>query len=58
MQVVSLYIQNQYIIYKHIEQDFETRFDSSNCQLDRPLQKRKKEVVRLMKGGLGGKKYE
>ena len=30
-------------IYKDIAEDFETRFDSSNYELDRPLPKRKKK---------------
>ena len=29
-------------IYKDIAEDVETRFDTSNYELDRPLQKRKK----------------
>ena len=29
-------------IYKDIEEDVETRFDTSNFELDRPLPKRKK----------------
>ena len=42
-------------IYKDIAEDFETRFDSSNYELDRPLPKRKKkEVIGLMKDKLGG----
>ena len=42
-------------IYKYIAEDVETRFDTSNYELDRPLSKRKKEnVTGLMKYGLGG----
>ena len=42
-------------IYKDIAEDFETRFDTSNYKLDRPLPKRrKKEVIGLMKDKLGG----
>ena len=45
-----------YGIYKDIAKDVETRFDTSNFELDRPLSKRKKKkVVRLMKDELGGK---
>ena len=43
-------------VYKHIAEDFETRFDTSNYELDRPLPKGKnKTVIRLMKEELGGK---
>ena len=43
-------------IYKDIAEDVETRFDTSNYELDRPLPKRKyKKVIGLMKGELGGK---
>ena len=43
-------------IYKDIEEDVETRFDTSNYELDRPLQKGKyKKVIGLMKDKLGGK---
>ena len=42
-------------IYKYIAEDVETRFDTSNYELDRLLPKRKKEnVIGLMKYGLGG----
>ena len=42
-------------IYKYIAEEVETRFDTSNYELDRPLPKRKKEnVIGLMKYGLGG----
>ena len=30
-------------IYLHIEKDVETRFDTSNFELDRPLSKKKKK---------------
>ena len=37
-------------IYKDIAEDIETRFDTSNCELDRPLPKGKdKKVIELMK---------
>ena len=43
-------------IYKDIPEDVETRFDSSNFELDRPLPKGKnKKVIGLMKDELGGK---
>ena len=43
-------------IYKDITEDVETRFDTSNNELDRPLPKEKnKKVIGLMKVGLGGK---
>ena len=48
-------------IYKDIEEDVETRFETSNCELEcnsteRPLSKRKnKKVIGLIKDGLGGK---
>ena len=43
-------------IYKDIAEDVETRFDTSNYRLDRPLPKIKnKKVIGLMKDELGGK---
>ena len=43
-------------IYKEISEAFETRFDTSNCELDIPLPKRKyKKVIGLMKDELGRK---
>ena len=43
-------------IYKDIAEDVETRFDTSNYELDRPLPKGKnKKVVRLIKDELRGK---
>ena len=42
-------------IYKHIAEDVETRFDTSNFEIDRPLPKEKnKNVIGLMKDELGG----
>ena len=42
-------------IYKDIAEDVETRFDTSNLELDRPLLKgRNKKVIGLMKDELGG----
>ena len=41
-------------IYKVIAEDIETRLDTSNFELDRPLPKgRNKKVIRLMKDKLG-----
>ena len=43
-------------IYSDIAKDVETRFDSSNCKLDRPLPKGTNEkILRLIKDELGGK---
>ena len=43
-------------IYKYIPEDVETRFDTSNYELGRPLPKEKNEkVIRLMKHELGRK---
>ena len=43
-------------IYKDIAEDVETRFDTSNYELESPLPKGKnKKVIGLMKGELGGK---
>ena len=43
-------------IYKDIAEDVETRFGTSNYELDRPLRKGKnKKVIGLMKDELGGK---
>ena len=43
-------------IYKDIAEDVETRFDTSNYQLQTPLLKGKiKDVIGLMKDELGGK---
>ena len=43
-------------IYKDIIEDAETRFDTSNYELDRPLSKGKnKKVIGFMKSELGGK---
>ena len=43
-------------IYKDIAEDFETRFHTSNYELDRPLSKGKnRKVIRLMKDELSGK---
>ena len=45
-----------YDIYKDIAKDIETRFDTSNYELDRPLPKAKnKKIIGLMKNELGGK---
>ena len=43
-------------IYKDNAEDVETRFDTSNYELDRPLPKGKnKKVIGLMRDELGGK---
>ena len=43
-------------IYKDIAEDVETRFDTSNYELDRPLPKGKnKKLIRLIKDELGRK---
>ena len=43
-------------IYKDIVKDVKTRFDTSNYEIDRPLQRGKiKKVIGLMKDELGGK---
>ena len=43
-------------IYKFIAEDVETRFDTSNYELERPLPKGKnKKVISVMKDELGGK---
>ena len=55
-----VYIKTDYI-YKYIAEDVETRFDTSNNELEcisieRPLPKGKNEkVIALMKDELGGK---
>ena len=50
-----VYIKTDYI-YKDIAEDFETRFDTWNYELDRPLPKGKnKKIIGLMKDKLGGK---
>ena len=53
----SKYIQNKTDdIYKGIAADVETRFDTSNYELDRPLPKGKnKKLIGLMKNELDGK---
>ena len=44
-------------IYVDITKDFQTRFDTSNFELDRPIPKAKKKIVieLMMKDELGGK---
>ena len=50
-----VYIKTKHI-YVDIAKDAETRFDTSNYELDIPLPKRKnKKVIGLMKDELGGK---
>ena len=48
-----IYIKTDYI-YKDIVENAETRFDTSNHELDRPLPKGKyKKVIGVMKDELG-----
>ena len=42
-------------MYKDNVEDVETRFDTSNYELDKPLLKEKKKFIALMKDKLGGK---
>ena len=43
-------------VYENIENDFETRFDTSNYEINRPLlTKEHRKVIELMKGELEGK---
>ena len=52
---VAVYIKTD-DIYKDIPEDVETKFDTSNYELDRPLPKgRNKKVIELMKDKLGRK---
>ena len=45
-----------YDIYRDIAEDVQTRFDTSNYELRRPLPKEKnKKLIGLMKDELGGK---
>ena len=56
MDTVSfiVHIKTDYI-YKDIAEDVETRFDTSNFEIDRPLPRRKnKKVIGLIKDELGG----
>ena len=46
-------------IYKDIAEGVETRFDTSNYELNRPLPKGKnKKIIGVMKDELGKKKHE
>ena len=50
-----VYIKTDYI-YKDIAEDVETRFDTSNYQLDRILpQEENQKVIGLIKDTFGGK---
>ena len=45
--------------YKDVGDDVEKRFDTSNCEANRPLPTEKtKKVIRLMKDELGWKDYD
>ena len=62
MQNLVIWIQTTSLftcpIYKDIAEDIETRFDTSNLELDRPLPKGKdKKVTGLMKDELRIKRY-
>ena len=48
------YVHNTDYIFKNIAKDFETRFDTSNYELERPLPKGKNiKLIGLMKDQLG-----
>ena len=51
---IIVYIKIDYL-YKETEEDVQTRFVTSNCELDKPLAKKKKKVIELMKDELGAK---
>ena len=54
-RLIKKHIKTDYI-YKDIAEDVETRFDTSNYELDRPLPKGKnKKVIELIKDELVGK---
>ena len=53
IQIASLFME-KHDIYKDIEEDIETRFDTSNFELDGQLPKGKRKVSGLMKYELGG----
>ena len=56
IQTLYHWIQKTEDIFKDIEEDVETRFDTSNYELNRPLLKVKnKKVICGMKVELGGK---
>ena len=53
--IFIIYVKTDHI-YQDIAEDVETRFDTSNYELDRPLPKgKKKKVIGLMKDELGQK---
>ena len=53
IQIASLFME-KHDIYKDIEEDIETRFDTSNFELDGQLPKGKRKVIGLMKYELSG----
>ena len=57
MDMTSFFVYKKaHDIYKDIAEDMETRFDTSNYELDRPLPKGKsKKVIELVKDELVGK---
>ena len=57
IEIFIVYIKTD-DIYKDIAEDFQTRFDTSNYELDKPLPKGKnKKVIGLMKNALGEKNH-
>ena len=55
IQIALQFIQTNYIEVDIVE-DVETRFDTSNCELGRPLPRQSnKKVIGLMKDELGKK---
>ena len=54
MDTDSFIVHVKHDIYKDIEEDIETRFDTSNFELDGQLPKGKRKVIGLMKYELGG----
>ena len=53
IQIASLFME-KHDIYKDIEEDIETRFDTSNFELDGQLPKGKRKIIGLMKYELSG----
>ena len=55
IQTASLFLQNR-DMYKDIAEDVETRFETTNFEIDRLLPKGKnKKIIGLLKDELGGK---
>ena len=54
MEINRFIVYIKHDIYKDIAEDVETRFDTSNYELERPLPEgKKKKVFELMKDELG-----